>query len=400
MTIARVVGGAKPPGLVQFVVDGFLLRAFRVAVSSCVNVKRVNTLVAGRKSPDVSELTDHYETLREEFDYDQPDVDVGSLPAALVERAFAATTDAEVLRDAGDETKFIASAGLTGTPHVGTVAQMFAVKRLHEAGFDTEFLIADYEKYAGSGRDLDVVRDLAADYEAFLDRIGYEGSVRTQYDAEDVMHTAFRLGRWFESEHDLEFDRDPTAWEEALRESYEEDQLEHDDAGDSTEFAGRLTGLLCLADFMHPTLAEGYDQTAFVLGIDSHYLLLFNEHYVEKTPFEPAFEGLFTYMVPGLNDYPKMSKTIPGSGITMDMPPERVRRLVREADDTDSSESLVESSVYRMMCLVSDYDADRLAELEAACREGAETWDAARAEYADYLAGLAAEWPGNGPDAN
>ena len=347
----------------------------------------------------MAELAEHYELVRDEFDYDRPDVGVGSLPASLVDRAFSATTDAEALQQADDrDTKFIASAGLTGTPHVGTVAQMFAVKRLDEAGFDTEFLVADYEKYAGSGRDLDGVRDLAGDYATFLDRIGYEGGVRTQYDATDVMQTAFRLGRWFESEHDLEFEREPTAWEEALRESYEEDQLEHDDAGDSTEFGSRLTGLLCFADFMHPTLAEGYDQAVFVLGIDSHYLLLFNEHYAGKTPFEPAFEGLFTHMVPGLNDYPKMSKTIPGSGITMDMPPEKVRRLVREADDADSSVPLVESAVYQMMCLVSEYDADRLAELEKAYRDGGEVWDAARAEYADYLAGLAAEWPGNGPD--
>ena len=345
-----------------------------------------------QKLPSMAGLTDHYATIREEFDYDRPTVDVGGLSADVVDRSFSATTDVDALREAADcDTKFVASAGLTGTPHVGTVAQMFAVKRLHEAGFDTEFLVADYEKYAGSGRDLDVVRGLAEDYATFLDRIGYAGEVRTQYDAEDVMHTAFRLAPWFEFESDLEFDVEPTEWVEAVRAAYEADQIEHEDASGSTEFAGRLTGLLCLADFVHPTLVDGYDQTVFVLGVDEHALVLANEHYLEKTPFEPAFEGLFTRMVPGLDGYPKMSKTIPGSGIRMDMAPERVERLVHEANEGGGNPG--ESTVYQMLCLVSEYDGDRLADLEAACREGGEAWDAACGEYASYLAALAAEWP-------
>ena len=344
--------------------------------------------------PGMTGLTDHYAATREEFDYDRADVDIGPLRGSLVDRAFSATTDADALRCADEqETLFVASAGLTGTPHVGTVAQMFAVKRLHEAGFDTEFLIADYEKYAGSGRDLAVVRDLAEDYATFLDRIGYEGDVRTQYDATGVMHTAFRLAPWFESESGLEFDVEPTEWVEAVREAYDEDQIQHDDASGSTDFARRLTGLLCLADFVHPTLADGYDQTVFVLGVDEHALVLANEHYLAETPFDAAFEGLFTRMVAGLDGYPKMSKTIPGSAIKMDMAPERVEELVRETAAGDGS-TPEESVVYQMMCLVSEYDGDRLADLEAACREGGEAWDAACEEYASYLADLAAKWPG------
>lgn len=339
----------------------------------------------------MSALLDHYEAVREEFDYDRPAVDVGGLDAGLVERAFAATTDVDALRRAADrDTLVVASAGLTGTPHVGTVAQMYAVKRFEEAGFDTQFLVADYEKYAGGGRDLDVVRDLAADYEAFLDGIGYDGDVRTQYDDRDVMHTAFRLAPYFEFDSDLEFDVEPTEWVRRLRTAYEADQVDHEDAGDTTEFARRLTGLLCLADFVHPTLADGYDQTVFVLGVDEHALVLANEYYLEDAPVDPAFEGLFTRMVPGLDGYPKMSKTIPGSGIAMDMPPGRVRRLVREADDGAPP---AESTVYQMLALVSEYDADRLAELEAACRRGGEDWAAAVDEYADFLADLAAAWP-------
>lgn len=343
----------------------------------------------------MARLASHYESIRDEFDYDRPDVDIGSLPAELVDRAFSATTDAAALRaaDAGDsDTKFIASAGLTGTPHVGTVAQMFAVKRLDEAGFDTEFLIADYEKYAGSGRDLDVVRDLAEDYATFLDRIGYEGEVRTQYDAEGVMHTAFRLAPYWETDPDFEIDVDLTPWETELKAAYEADQVELEDASGGTEFGRNLTGLLCLADFLHPSLAEGYDQAVFVLGVDEHALCEYNDYFVEDSPFDPAFEGLFTRMVRGLDGYPKMSKTIPGSGIKMDMSPGEVRRLVREADE-GVHDAPAESPVYQMMCLVSDYDADRLAELEAACRDGGDAWAAAREEYADYLAGLAAKWP-------
>jgi len=338
----------------------------------------------------VSALREHYDAVREEFDYDRPDVDVGPVSAALVDRAFAATTDADALREAGDDTLFVASAGLSGTPHVGTVAQMYAVERFHAAGFDTQFLLADYEKYAADGRDLDVVRGLADDYRTFLDSLGYEGGVRTQYDDRDVMQTALRLAPHFEAGDGPEVDAEPTAWGQSLRDAYERDQEANDDATGSTDFGSRTAELLCLADFLHPTVAGGYDQTVFVLGVDERALVLANEHYAAKTPFEPAFEGLFTRMVPGLDGYPKMSKTIPGSGITMDMAPGEVRRLVRQADD---SAVPGESTVFQMLCLASEHDGRRLDELADTCRSGGEEWDAAVEAYAEFLADLADAWP-------
>ncbi|WP_336034288.1 hypothetical protein [Halobacterium yunchengense] len=341
----------------------------------------------------MSALTDHYDALRSEFDYDDPAVGVGGLDAGVVDRAFAATTDEDALRaaDSGDaETLFVASAGLTGTPHVGTLAQMFAAERFHEAGFDAQFLLADYEKYAGSGRDLDVVRDLAAAYEAFLDALGFDGRVRTQYGDRDVMHTAFRLGPHVDLEETPTFDVEPTDWVERVRAAYDSDREPIADATGSTDLGSRLAELLCLADFVHPTLADGYDRTVFVLGVDEHALVQYNAHFLADAPFDAAFEGLFTRMVPGLDGYPKMAKTIPGSAITMDLSPDRVRSLVRDADDARDPAA---STVYQMMALASDYDGDRLAELEAACEHGGEAWDAAVAEYADFLAGLAAEWP-------
>jgi len=337
----------------------------------------------------VTALREHYEAVREEFDYARPAIDVGSMSASLLDRAFAATTDADALREADDDTLFVASAGLSGTPHVGTVAQMVAVKRFHEAGFDTQFLLADYEKYAADGRDLDAVRGLADDYRTFLDALGYEGEVRTQYDDRDVMHTAFRLAPYFEAEDGPEFDAEPTEWVESLRDAYERDSVANTDATGSTDFGSRTAELLCLADFLHPTIAGSYDRTVFVLGVDEHALVLANEQYAAKTPFEPAFEGLFTRLVPGLDGYPKMAKTIPGSGITMDMAPERVRRLVREADD---SRAPAESTVYQMLCLASEHDGRRLDDLADACWRGGEAWDAAVEAYADFLAGLADAW--------
>jgi len=356
----------------------------------------------------MSALPAHYEALRDAFGYDQPAVDVGDLDAGVVERAFAATTDETALRAAaagssgvgadggGDdrETLFVASAGLSGTPHVGTVAQMFAVKRLHEAGFDTEFLLADYEKVAASGRDLDAVRRLADDYRAFLeDGVGYDGGVRTQWGATDVMRTAFRLAPHVDLDDAPEFDAEPTEWADALAAAYDEHRDGPADEADTTALGGDLASLLCLADFVHPTLAGGYDQTVFVLGVDEHALALANDRYLRGTPFDAAFEGLFTRLVPGLGDQPKMAKTIPGSGITMDQDPGEVRRLVREADEAGGDAPPAESTVFQMVCLASDYGAGRLADLEAACRRGGEDWDAAVDAYADSLADLSRAWP-------
>lgn len=252
-------------------------------------VSRVITLSKSVVSPSMSALPNHYETLREVFDYDRPTVDIGDVDAEVVDRAFAATTDEDALREAADkETLFVASAGLTGPPHVGTVAQMFAVKRLREAGFDTEFLLADYEKVAAGGRDLDVVRGLADDYRAFLDGIGYDGRVRTQYDATGVMQTAFRLAPHFDPDASIGVDAEPTAWVEALQAAYERDRDGPADEATTTDFGGDAASLLCLADFVHPTLADGYDQTVFVLGVDEHALVRANEHHLADAPVDAA----------------------------------------------------------------------------------------------------------------
>jgi tryptophanyl-tRNA synthetase len=98
-------------------------------------------------------------------------------------------------------------------------------------------------------------------------------------------------------------------------------------------------------------------------------------------------------MVPGLDGHPKMAKRIPGSGISMGMPPETVRQRVREADDSARPAT---STVFQMLALASEHDADRLDELAAACRHDSEDWDAAVEAYAAFLADLAASWPDDG----
>jgi len=75
MAVSREEGGAKPPGLVRFHVDGTLLRAFRDAPSLLGNVYHVTTLAQPTESSGVSVLLDHYDAVREEFDYERPAVD-------------------------------------------------------------------------------------------------------------------------------------------------------------------------------------------------------------------------------------------------------------------------------------------------------------------------------------
>jgi tryptophanyl-tRNA synthetase len=183
-------------------------------------------------------------------------------------------------------------------------------------------------------------------------------------------------------------DTAPTAWEAALADAYDRDG--EGPTGPTSDAADAHSAVLHLADFLHP-LTAGYEQVVIALGVDEHALTLGTRRFLADAPVEGTVAGLHARLVPGLGDYPKMSKSIPGSGVTLAMDPETVRERVREAD-TDPVTAPEASPVFTMMCLASPYGPDELDRLEHLHREGGEEWAAARAAYADYLAGLGARW--------
>lgn len=341
----------------------------------------------------MARLDAHYETLRARHGYGEVGFGVGDISADLLARKFAASDGVDGSLD-DDGTLVTTGVGMTGPPHLGTVGQLLTTARLQQAGADVQFVLADLEPYHG-GRSLESVRELAERFRAFALDCGFDpeaGRLRTQEEARDVMHTAQLLAPYYDGSHWVE--TEPTEWEEAVRDAYEgvERSEASDAAGPTSEAARHHSGVLHLADFLHP-LAHGYDRVVLALGIDEHGLTLATRNFLETVPdslVSGTVGGLHARMVTGLGDAPKMGRSLPGSGIHLGMDPDRIRELLRSEDaDGEDAET---SFAFQAMCLASEYDAEKLDRIEAARRENGEAWEAAKAEYAEFVVGLAERW--------
>lgn len=354
-------------------------------------MKRVTVFTRGFALPVVSRLTAHYGAVRSREGFGPVDFGLGDATAADLSRRYAAVYDRDVVSRSLDRpTLFCTGIGMTGPPHVGSLAGMYAAIELQELGADVQFVLADLEPYH-SGFDLASVRSLARRYREFLLDLGFDpeqGTLRTQEEARDVMHTAQLLAPYYTpEERDSVPESEPTEWEVAVREAYEAVPESERPGGPTSEAASVHSGMLHLADFCHP-LREGYEQVVVLLGADEHHLSVSTARFLDDAPVEGSVGGLHSRMIPGPGDCPKVSKGIPDSGPSLDMSPETIREAVHRADADGPA---ADSPLVGMLRLAGPADDD-LDRLLAARADGDPAWDRARDRYAEFLADHAERW--------
>jgi tryptophanyl-tRNA synthetase len=343
----------------------------------------------------MSRLEAHYETVREYNGYDRVSA-IDWLERAGLDRRFVAVDGRETVESALDrETVVCMGVGMAGPPHLGTVGQVLTGIELQDAGLDVQFVVADLEPYHG-GADLCRVRRLAERYREFILGLGFDpkqGVIRTQEEAQEVMHTAELLApyyapeRWADGGGEGDEDEE-TVWRRSVRELYGEAEAETRHDGSTSEAASIHSSVLHGVDFLHPLYAQDYEQVIVALGVDEHGLTPWTRRFRDAAPVEGQVAGLHTRMVPGFGDTPKMSKSV-GAGIALDTKPGAIRERFVEAEDGGDP---VSSPTFQAMCLASRYDAGQLDRLEAACVDGGDAWVDARREYSEYVVELAEQW--------
>lgn len=324
-----------------------------------------------------------YDALAGQFGYENPDQPLDGIPRTHLTRRYALVDNPAAVFDDDADRLFMASAGMSGPPHLGTLSQIHAARELADTGLDVQFLLADVEKHVGSGMPREYVTELADRYRGLIRELGFTGDIRTQAEDREVMHTAIMLSRYYEGDLLGDADWKPTEWDEALERAYEEDGIDRSDGDTVTEFARRQTGVLCTADFLHPILEDGYDTFVAVLGAEEHALTLRNREMKRRAGVDGQLGGLYTRILRGLEDYPKMSKRIPASVIALDMSPDEIRNRVQDASD---------DRLWEYLTLASEYSPSELTEIERARDDDRERWTAVREAYADRLADLASYW--------
>lgn len=338
----------------------------------------------------MSLLEDHYETVREQRGYDDVAVAIGGLSEPYCRERFAFTDDDDELEAATPaETLVSVGISLTGGPHVGTLGQMQTAIDFQRAGFDVQVVLADLVVYNSGGARMETLARRARRYRSFVRTRGFDsttGRLVTQSDAPDILSAAFRLARRYEPDADPTPDHDPTAFEETLATAY-------DDVGqesDATEFSQQLAGLLLFADNATPLLEDSYERVILALGADNVGLGRRVDASRERASVTGSVVGLYSRLVAGVDDTPKMSKSIPGSDIHLGMDPDRIHELV--CDPALDATRPPESVVYQMLRHASPFSPAELTALREACAGDTREWAAAKREYAVYLSTAAAEW--------
>lgn len=274
--------------------------------------------------------------------------------------------------------------GMSGVPHMGTVSQILGITRLQAGGEQCQIVLGDLDAYNGKGRPLGQVRELADRFAGFCRNVGFNdtaGVLRSQYDDLDRLRDMYLLGFYAD---DADFD-----------------QAEEDNHGyyasmaivdDRMTFRRKLSLALMAADFV--ALGQDHDAVLVLLGIDEHKYVRFTREVARRFGTDTHLRGDFTLasvysrLATGFGGHPKMSKSIPGSSISVTTPPQEIVALVT-GDEARTPEA---SPSYQLACQMFLRPPAECAALARECAVASPAWRKARAELADYLISITELW--------
>lgn len=340
----------------------------------------------------------YYNSLMKEFGYNPLEFEkinfsLGNLKKDDLQRMWLCHHDGKIFaEDLKENKKVIVSTGfgLSGEPHVGTLSQILRSIALQKAGIPIQVVLGDLDAYNGKKINLKRTLELAKKYEEFILSLGFnkrKGSIlRAQYNRPDILQTAYIIGHFMD---DKMFNES----EEDLHSFYHK----RGKVDKEMSYRRKLSLNLMIADFIHLHMAQNYKNVLVMLGIDEHKYIRFGKETIKRMKkskqfnnFNMTLSAIYSPMIKGFYNYPKMSKSFPKSSIKADMKPKEIRdRIIYGEGKYDKPENNV---VYQMMASVSYYTAEEIKKLYKLCLNGGSNWEKAKGDYADILIKICSKW--------
>jgi tryptophanyl-tRNA synthetase len=330
---------------------------------------------------------EYYKTVIERFGYDAlefapVDFAIGSLDAELAQRRWLCHHDGHVFvaASAGGHPCIVTTGfGLSGTPHMGTLSQMLSAILLQRAGVSVQIVLGDLDAYNARGQSLAAVTEREAKYRQFLLKLGFDpvlGILRNQRESLNVLEMAYLAARYIS-------DSDFLATEEDLSDYY----IQHG-AYLGITFPVKLAILLMIADFV--ALHKQHLAVLVMLGIDEHrYVRLARS--VAAAMTHRTVSGLYSRLQRGLRGHPKMSKSLSGSAISVNMSADDIRNAVMS--EPDDCRAPMDSPIVQMMCGTGNYDACEIDRIIQHRAFGGVEWLRDKRDYIERLVAMCALWP-------
>jgi tryptophanyl-tRNA synthetase len=340
----------------------------------------------------------YYNSLMKEFGYnplefEKIDFSLGKLKRDDLQRMWLCHHDgnsfAEDLRD-GKKVIVTTGFGLSGDPHVGTLSQIMRAIALQKAGPPVQIVLGDLDAYNGKAIPLQRTLELAKKYRKFILSLGFstkKGSIlRAQYNELEVLRTSYIIGHFMNG---FMFDKA----EEDLHSFYHR----RGKVDKEMSYRRKLSLNLMTADFIHLSLKYDYKNVLVMLGIDEHQYVRFGREVIARMKkskqfknFNMTLSAIYSPMIKGFYNYPKMSKSFPKSSINVNMEPDEIRNKIMYGEGKyDKPENNV---VYQMMASVSYYTPKELKKLYSLCLNKSSEWETAKRDYAEMLIKICKKW--------
>lgn len=271
--------------------------------------------------------------------------------------------------------------GLSGIPHLGTLSQILRAIFLQKNGLKVQIVLGDLDSYNARNQPLEVVLERAEMYKKFIKKLGFDdtkGVLRSQYNNEQILKTAYLISKVLK-------DEDFKEAEEDLSDLYQKKGIYP-----GIEFPVKQAILLMTADFIHLGKVDGYSNILITLGLEEHLYVQIANKVVDRMNYPFTISSMYSRIIKGFNGYPKMSKSIPESSITVNMSYEKMYDMIMNQEG--DYESPMDSVVYQMMSAVSYYSPDDLDELYEICKLKGEKWKESKKQYVNMLFEICNKW--------
>jgi len=280
--------------------------------------------------------------------------------------------------------------GLTGVPHIGTLSQILRSIALQKAGIPVQMVLGDLDAYNHKAKPLQEALELVEKYRKFILRLGFKPNfpsiLRAQYNELQVLRTSYLIGHFID--HKMF-----NGTEEDLHNFYSK----RGKIDEEMTYRRQLSLNLMTADFIDLHFTRGFNNVLVMLGVDEHQYVRFAEETIRRIKLSDQFKdfdlnlsALYSPLIRGFYNYPKMSKSFPKSGITMDMKEDEIKDKIMSGEGNyDKPENNV---VYQMMVAASYYTPIELKQRYNWCLNRSNEWEKAKEDYAKMLIKICSLW--------
>lgn len=278
--------------------------------------------------------------------------------------------------------------GLTGIPHIGSIAQMVRSILLQKAGVPVQIVLGDLDAYCGKAVDFNYTQELVARYKNFIKNLGFsdekESLVRTQSDALSVLKTLYIMGYYMD---DQMFN--------LAKEDIHDYYSRQNKIDNGITYRIKLSLNLMVADFVDLYISRGYDHVLVFLGIDEYKYVSLAMNSLDKARLDGAYGGLelsgiFSKIIRGLNGHPKMGKSLAGSGIYPTMDRDKVRKIILDCGLETCH--VDDNLVFQMMSAASFFGLETIDKARETCHLQGSAWLRLIDEYLSELFWIMDKW--------